>query len=150
MIINEELLALEDQCERLIEKILASQAMRDYWRARRRLEQSAAVQQKMQLFQEAKEKYEQVEAYGSYAPDYAVLRQEAFRLKRDLDMDETVYSFRSAERALQVQLDLIASALASAVSSNILVSAGDPFSLSRIGLPQACETHLRERNASEL
>lgn len=150
VIINEELLALEDQCEKLAEKILTSKAMRAYRQARRQLEQSVEVQQKMRLFQAAKKTYEQVEPYGEYAPDYAVLRQEVFRLKRALDMDETVYQFRSAERALQVQLDLIAGALAAAVSKNILVSAGDPFSLSRIGLPQACETHLRERNAIEL
>ena len=67
-----------------------------------------------------------------------------------MDMDEAVYTYRIAERNLQVQLDLIAKKIASSVSENILVSAGDAFSLSIIGLPTACEIHLGKREEIEL
>lgn len=65
-------------------------------------------------------------------------------------MDTAIYNYRIAERDLQVQLDLIAKKIASAVSENILVSAGDAFSLSMIGLPSACEIHLGKRKDIEL
>lgn len=150
MIFNEELLHLEDQCAKLIAKIAQSKVMQDYQIAKREMESDPETQQKIRLFQEAKEQYERVEPYGSYASDYHELRKKVFQRKRAVDMAEQVYRFRTAERTLQVQLDLIAAELASAVSENILVSTGDPFSLSKIGLPKACETHLRERDANEL
>lgn len=150
MLYNEELFILESACEEIVEKIRHSQAMHAFEEAKRTLNDSSASQEKISTFTQAKKTFEQIESYGQYAPDYAELRQKLYQAKRMVDMDEAVYQYRLAERNLQVQLDLIADKIASAVSENILVSAGDPFSLSVIGLPTACEIHLGKRKDIEL
>lgn len=150
MIINEEWFELETQCERLIEKIKTSTGMKEYKSAKEVLAASVAAQEKISQFQEAKEKLEAIEEYNEYAPDYHLLRQEVYRTKRIVDLDEAVHQYRVAERSLQRQLDFIAKKIASSISENILVSAGVPFSLSEKGLPTACEVHLGGRKDSEL
>ena len=150
MLINEELFVLEQQCEQIIEKIRSSRAMKEFEAAKIQLASSPSAQEKISTFRIAKEKFAQIEAYGTYAPDYATLRQELFQAKREMDLDSFVYEYRIRERNLQVQLDLIAKKIASAVSDEILVSAGDAFSLSVIGLPTACEIHLGNRKDIEL
>lgn len=150
MIINEELFALQEQCDVIIEHIRNSETMQRFEEAKLFLSESLDSQEKIKSFNEAKDKFSQIEAYGEYAPDYAEIRQQVFQTKRMMDMDEAVYTYRIAERNLQVQLDLIAKKIASSVSENILVSAGDAFSLSIIGLPTACEIHLGKREEIEL
>lgn len=150
MIINEELFAIQEQCDVIIEHIRNSTAMHEFKEANLALEQSSEAQEKIEIFNEAKDKFTQIEAYGEYAPDYTSLRNQVFQAKRVMDMDEAVYTYRIAERNLQVQLDLIAKKIATSVSENILVSAGDAFSLSIIGLPTACEIHLGKREQIEL
>lgn len=150
MIINEELFAIQEQCDVIIEHIRNSAAMHEFEEAKLALEQSSEAQEKIEIFNEAKDKFTQIEAYSEYAPDYTSLRNQVFQAKRVMDMDEAVYTYRIAERNLQVQLDLIAKKIATSVSENILVSAGDAFSLSIIGLPTACEIHLGKREQIEL
>lgn len=150
LIINEELFEIEKQCEQLIEKIMTSKAMKEYECSKETLAVSSSAQKKISIFKKAKEKFESIEEYGESAPEYHEFKQEVYKAKRVLDLDEHVYQYRVAERVLQSQLDLIAKKLASSISENILVSAGDPFSLSVIGLPSACEIHLGKRKDIEL
>lgn len=150
MIYDEALLALEDQCDQLIIRILESEAMVGYLEAKQRIESSEEAQLKIEQFKRKQEQFELIEAYGEYAPDFLNYRQQLYQAKREMDLDEVVYEFRIAERQLQVQLDLVADKLAKSVSTNILVSAGDAFSLSLIGLPTACEIHLGKRKDIEL
>ena len=72
----------------------------------------------------AKEAYERVEAYPDFAPDYAEIKQRVYQAKRIMDLDESVYRFRAAERELQVLLDKVSERLAHAISPNILVFCG--------------------------
>lgn len=150
LIINEELFAIESQCDQLITSIKQSQAMEKFQMAKAALDDSEEANNKMIRFNEAKNKFEQIAEYGSHAPGFQELKKTVFQLKREMDLDTAIYNYRIAERDLQVQLDLIAKKIASAVSENILVSAGDAFSLSMIGLPSACEIHLGKRKDIEL
>ncbi|MGP6138784.1 MULTISPECIES: YlbF family regulator [unclassified Jeotgalibaca] len=150
MIINEELFAIESQCERMLALIRNSVAMHTFKLAKEALEDSEEAQEKIRHFNHIKTEFEKIEAYGSYAPGFKELRTKLFASKREMDLDDVIYNYRIAERDLQVQLDLIAKKLATAVSENILVSAGDAFSLSMIGLPAACEIHLGKRKDIEL
>lgn len=150
MIINEELFEIEKKCQLLVERIQECEAMQAFQQAKTRLKNSPAAQAKITAFQETKMKMEQIAPFGEFAPGYRELRQKLFQMKREMDLEEEVYQYRMAERQLQIQLDLIAKKLASSVSENILVSAGDPFSLSVIGLPAACEIHLGKRKDIEL
>ena len=150
LIINEELFAIESQCDQLITSIKQSQAMENFQMAKAALDDSQEANNKMIRFNESKNKFEKIAEYGSHAPGFQELKKTVFQLKREMDLDTAIYNYRIAERDLQVQLDLIAKKIASAVSENILVSAGDAFSLSMIGLPSACEIHLGKRKDIEL
>jgi len=146
MIINEEYFALEDQTLRLVEAICNGQEMTAYKEAKRHLAQDDVAKAKIKVFNEAKEAYERVEAYPDFAPDYQELRQRVYQAKRLMDLDESVYRFRAAERELQLLLDGISERLAHAVSPDILVSAGDPFFQSGDStLPAACQIHISSR-----
>lgn len=150
MLINEKLFAIEKQTEQLIDSIKCSKVMQTFQAARKELAASAEAQEKMARFNQVKANFEKIEKYGSYAPDFQKLKTELYRSKREMDLDETIYRYRIAERDLQVQLDLIAKKIATAVSENLLVSAGDPFSNTSMGLPAACEIHLEKRKDIEL
>lgn len=150
MIINEELFAIESQCDEVIKYINHSKTMAKFQIAKSALDASQEAQIKITRFKDTKSKFEKIEQYGSYAPGFQELKKAVFQLKREMDLDDVIYNYRIAERDLQVQLDLIANKLATAISENILVSAGDAFSLSMIGLPTACEIHLGKRKDIEL
>lgn len=150
MIINEELFAIESQCDEVIKHIHHSKAMANFQIAKSALDASEEAQIKITRFNDIKRKFEKIEQYGSHAPGFQELKKAVFQLKREMDLDDVIYAYRIAERELQIQLDLIANKLAAAISENILVSAGDAFSLSLIGLPTACEIHLGKRKDIEL
>ena len=146
MIINEEYFALENQAYRLANAICASKVMQTYLDAKKNLNEDATAQDKIREFKEAKAAYAGVEAYEAYAPDFQELKQAAYRAKRAMDLDETVYQFRKAERDLQLLLDSVSDKIAHAISPNILVSAGDPFfQTGEAALPAACQTHILSR-----
>ena len=146
MIINEEYFALEDQALQLVETICSGETMASYKEARRLLSQNKAPNAKIKAFNEAKEAYERVEAYPDFAPDYAEIKQRVYQAKRIMDLDESVYRFRTAERELQLLLDKVSERLAHAVSPDILVSAGDPFFQSGdSNMPAACQIHISSR-----
>lgn len=149
MIINQELFDIEDQCEAVLEKIRTSNSRVALQKATQHLAQSITAQKKISVFNEAKIAFEQVAEYGTYAPDYQQLRKKLFETKRFMDLDKDIYRYRLAERDFQVQLDLVANKIATTVSENILVTAGDAFSLSTTGLPEACEIHLEKRKEIE-
>lgn len=149
VIINQELFDIEDQCEAVLEKIRTSNLQISLQKAKQKLAESLPAQRKITMFNEAKVAFEQVADYGTYAPDYQQLRKKLFETKRHMDLDKDIYGYRLAERDFQVQLDLIANRIATAVSENIIVTAGDAFSLSATGLPEACEIHLEKRKEIE-
>lgn len=146
MIINEAYFALEDQTFRLVEAICSGETMSSYKEAKRLLAKNEEANAKIRAFNEAKEAYERVEAYPDFAPDYAEIKQRVYQAKRIMDLDESVYRFRTAERELQLLLDKVSERLAHAVSPNILVSAGDPFFQSgESNMPAACQIHISSR-----
>jgi len=146
MIINEAYFALEDQTFRLVEAICSGEAMSSYKEAKRHLAKNEEAGAKIRAFNEAKEAFERVEAYPEFAPDYPELKQRVYQAKRLMDLDESVYRFRAAERELQVLLDKVSERLAHAISANILVSAGDPFFQSGDStMPAACQIHISSR-----
>lgn len=127
MIINEQLFALEDQCDRLVEAVLGSQSMKSYHFSREQMRQSSQVKQLAEEFAQAKRNFEAIESFGTYAPDYKKKNLELRQKKRSLDLNDTVSAFRVSETNLQNLLDEICSSIATAVSDEIKIDAGNPF-----------------------
>lgn len=70
VIVNEELFQLEDQCLRVAEMIKKSKTMTSYFKHKQSMKESAEVCQLKEAFLSKKKAFENVAAYGEYAPDY--------------------------------------------------------------------------------
>lgn len=127
MIVTERLFAIEDQVESLVQVILASDSVVEYKKRRKQMLCSNEVQQKQQTFIEAKQAFEQIEAYGIHAPDFRLKQRAVRQAKRALDLSEDVAEFRFSETAVQRILDVIGLSVAETVSAEIKVDAGNPF-----------------------
>ncbi|WP_239254647.1 YlbF family regulator [Listeria ilorinensis] len=127
MIATMENLALLDMADDLAAKILDSEIVHDYLAKKKAMETSPETQHKRRAFIKIKERYDEVQRFGRYHPDYKEVTRKTRALKRELDMDEHVAAFRQAETALQTLFDEISLLLASAVSENIKVPTGNPF-----------------------
>lgn len=127
MIINDAFFQLEDQNQRLIQEILASQSYKNYLHAKKQMNDCKEVAGLKKAFQIEKEKFERISAYGEYAPDYRQQQRNVRLSKRALDLNEKVAAFRLAETDFQQLLDEIGQRLAQTVSAEIKVNAGNPF-----------------------
>ncbi|MBX8936602.1 YlbF family regulator [Enterococcus gilvus] len=127
MIINDAFFQLEDQNQRLIQEILASQSYKNYLQARKQMNDCPEVAKLKKTFQAEKDKFERIAAYGEYAPDYRQQQRKVRVSKRALDLNEKVAAFRLAETDFQRLLDEIGICLAQTISAEIKVDAGNPF-----------------------
>ena len=127
MIINDAFFQLEDQNHHLIQAIVGSQCYKNYLEAKTQMDQCEKVSRLKKVFQEEKDKFERISAYGEYAPDYHQQQRNVRKSKRALDLNEKVAAFRLAETDFQCLLDEIGQRIATAISQDIKVDAGNPF-----------------------
>ncbi len=85
------------------------------------------VQTLIQQFTAMKERYEEVQRFGKYHPDYTFVSTKMRELKRSVDLHDKIAAFKRVETALQKLLDEVSVAIGSEVSSSIKVSTGNPF-----------------------
>ncbi|MGX7030966.1 YlbF family regulator [Vagococcus zengguangii] len=127
MIYTEETILVEEKTQVLIEAITQSATLSKLVDHRITIECSEEIKQKVNHFVQAKNAFEQVEAYGKFAPDYTEKRRAMRKMKRALDTDEAVMNYRMCESDLQETLDLVSYQLAQIVSPDIKIDAGNPF-----------------------
>ena len=133
MIVTEKFFELEDQTEKLIEAVLASDSLKSYKLNRKTMYESTDVRAKQKKFFEAKESFERIEAYGTHAPDFRTKQRAVRQAKRALDLCDEVAEYRFSETTLQTILDSIGIEIAQTISSGIKVEAGNPFFEKRNG-----------------
>ena len=127
MIVTEKLFEIEDQTEKLVQAILASDTVKSYKINRQAMYASKDVREKQKAFLDAKDSFERIEAYGHHAPDFRTKQRAVRQAKRALDMSEDVAEFRFSETGVQTILDLVGMAVAKTISVDIKVDAGNPF-----------------------
>lgn len=127
MIYDETTLHLGQLCENLSSKIYQSRIFQQYERRRSDMEQDEQAIACKVAFQKAKEDYEELNRFGSYAPGIKEKRKLLYQKKRELDLCETVANFRQAETQLQALLDAICQQVAQIFSEDVKVTYGNPF-----------------------
>ena len=127
MIYTEDTLLVEEKTRALVEAIVASQTLNKVVAQRVVIDSSLSINEKVRQFMEAKTSFEKVEAYGKYAPNYTEKRRIMRKMKRALDTDDAIMSYRLCESDLQETLDLVSYQLAQIVSPDIKIDAGNPF-----------------------
>ncbi|API93779.1 MULTISPECIES: YlbF family regulator [Virgibacillus] len=121
MIATMDYVAILDRSEELGKMILDSDVMEAYRHSQKELHEDKEAQKLVQAFSSIKEHYEDVQRFGRYHPDYNTIMKEVRKVKREMDMNDKVASFKIAERNLQQLLDEISQYLAYSVSEQIKV-----------------------------
>ena len=116
-----------DESENLAQMIVHSDLAQRYRECLYRMKTDPETQKKIQRFVQLKEKYEEVQRFGHYHPDYKTVMKEIRIAKREMDLDDNVAKFKRAETELQTVLDEISLLIGRSVSDNIIVETGNPF-----------------------
>ncbi|KSU84958.1 YlbF family regulator [Fictibacillus enclensis] len=123
--------SLLDESYFLGKMIAESEAAIQYRGTKYKLEQDTEAQNLIKEFNKVKELYEEVQRFGKYHPDYKTVSTNVRVLKRELDFNETISSFKKAEKELENLLNECSSLIAGSVSEQIKVPTGNPFFDSR-------------------
>jgi len=116
-----------DKAEQLAKAIICSDIAEDYRKCYKELHEDMEVQALIQQFTAMKERYEEVQRFGKYHPDYTFVSTKMRELKRSVDLHDKIAAFKRVETALQKLLDEVSVAIGSEVSSSIKVPTGNPF-----------------------
>ncbi|UOE92955.1 YlbF family regulator [Alkalihalobacillus sp. LMS39] len=111
----------------LSDMIIASDTFVHYQQCRHKLLQDKKAQTLIRQFNEWKDRYEEVQRFGKYHPDYDVVSTEIRVAKRAMDSEQTVSNFKKAETELEQLLNEISQIIAHEVSEHIKVPTGNPY-----------------------
>jgi cell fate (sporulation/competence/biofilm development) regulator YlbF (YheA/YmcA/DUF963 family) len=116
-----------DGADELASIVVHSDIAQQYKVAKRKLQQDKKAQRLIYEFSKMKEKYEEVQRFGKYHPEYKTVSTDVRVLKREVDLQDTVSDFKKAEKELEKLLNEVSGILAGQVSRNIKVPTGNPF-----------------------
>lgn len=80
---------------------------------------STTIPELVSKFTKAKEKYEEVQKYGTYHPDYRNSKLELVKAKETLYTNSLVKRYKELERIIQEKLNVAANEIVKAISTNI-------------------------------
>ncbi|UBH13939.1 YlbF family regulator [Macrococcus armenti] len=127
MIYTEEIFSCLDNAETINKMLLNSGAYNNYKAQSVKINFDTEVQQLKREFLKIKERYDEVQRFGRYHPDYTEVMMETRRRKKLYDMHPDVVQFRQYETQLQTLLDEIITIVAHAISNEVKVERGNPF-----------------------
>ncbi|WP_078547349.1 YlbF family regulator [Litchfieldia alkalitelluris] len=127
MLATLERLEILDFTDEIANMILQSELMNEYHRSLYTLKHDKEAQELISQFEKMKEHYEDVQRFGKYHPDYRSITLKTRELKRNLDLNETIASFKKAEQEIQTLLDDLSRLIGTAVSEHIKVPTGNPY-----------------------
>ncbi|MBB5172199.1 cell fate (sporulation/competence/biofilm development) regulator YlbF (YheA/YmcA/DUF963 family) [Texcoconibacillus texcoconensis] len=116
-----------EQANNIADMVTSSDVFDEYKQAKANLRDDKQVMEKIAQFQTLKEKYEEVQRFGKYHPDFDSISKEVREKKRELDTYPLVAEFKRAEKELDELLTDISQKIAYAVSPFIKVPTGNPF-----------------------
>ncbi len=127
MLATIERIELLDKADELVQMVLNSDIAENYRQCLYRVKSSKETQAKITSFVKMKERYEEVQRFGRYHPDYKEVMGQIRVLKREVDLDDFVAEFKKAENDLQGLLDEISVLIGRSVSESVKVPTGNPF-----------------------
>jgi cell fate (sporulation/competence/biofilm development) regulator YlbF (YheA/YmcA/DUF963 family) len=122
-----ERIELLEKAEELVQMVLDSDIAENYRQCLYRVKSSKETQAKVKAFVKMKERYEEVQRFGRYHPDYKEVMGQIRVLKREVDLDDAVAEYKKAENDLQGLLDEISVLIGRSVSDSVKVPTGNPF-----------------------
>src|SRR5690625_1696794 len=92
---------LLDKASELGEAILQSEVFLHYIIAKKELSTDRRAQARIRRFTELKDQYEEVQRFGRYHPDHAEVSSAIRKIKREVDLTDSVIAFKQAENELE-------------------------------------------------
>ena len=127
MLMTDEWVTIIEHAEELTEIMLSSEEVISYRQAHANVYSDAKLAESIHEFAKMKERYEEVQRFGRYHPDYNIVMKSIRVQKRELDMNEQVAALRLAENDVQHLFDEVGSIVAKSVSDSVKVPAGSAF-----------------------
>jgi cell fate (sporulation/competence/biofilm development) regulator YlbF (YheA/YmcA/DUF963 family) len=119
--------SLLDDADELASMIVHSDSYATYMASKQSIERDEQVQQLIGNFLKVRERYDEVQRFGRYHPDYKSVIKEMMECKRKLDTHPLIANYRKHEKQLSDLLGELSMMLARSVSESIKVPNGDPF-----------------------
>nr|WP_283163292.1 YlbF family regulator [Sporolactobacillus mangiferae] len=116
-----------DDAEELASLIAESEVYTSYQESKKKAESDQRAQQLIKHFLQVRDKYDEVQRFGRYHPDFKQVMKEMMVCKRELDLYPLIAEYKKEEKRLNELLGEVSALLASSVSSSIKVPTGDPF-----------------------
>jgi cell fate (sporulation/competence/biofilm development) regulator YlbF (YheA/YmcA/DUF963 family) len=138
MLATTERILLQDQAEELAKMILQSDIVEKYQISIYKLRANNETRRKINAFVKIKDRYEEVQRFGKYHPDYKEVMGQIRDTKREMDLDDFVAEFKRAETDLQNLLDEVSVLIGKSVSIHVKVPTGNPFFDSSSGCSGGC------------
>ncbi|WP_240628364.1 YlbF family regulator [Macrococcoides goetzii] len=127
MIYDIDFIEVMDLADELNQMILQSESYQAYKKAFLDLSINEEVQQLKNELIRIKERYDEVNRFGRYHPDYQRVMLETRKKKKEYDMHPEVAQVKLLETQLQTLLDEVLIIIASSVSAEVKVEKGNPF-----------------------
>lgn len=127
MLATTERVFLLDEAEQLAKMILQSDIVEQYQISLYKLKTNRESQRKINSFIRIKDRYEEVQRFGKYHPDYKLVMGQIRDIKREMDLDDHVAEFKRSENDLQSLLDEVSTIVGKSVSIHVKVPTGNPF-----------------------
>ncbi|MCH1623903.1 YlbF family regulator [Fredinandcohnia quinoae] len=122
-----EKIEIIEDAEQIASMILHSDLVQDYRDCLYRLQNDEEAQKLIANFLKMKDRFEEVQRFGKYHPDFRTVTKETRELKRQLDIHDTIAAFKNSEEKIQQLLDQISVLIGGAVSQYIKVPTGNPY-----------------------
>lgn len=127
MIATSDFIEILNKSEQIGHDIMRSEIAHKYIACKQRLAEDETAQKLISQFVAMKETYEEVQRFGKYHPDYTTISDKMRKVKRELDLNESVANYKQAEEEMELLLNEISAIIAGAVSPLIKVPTGNPF-----------------------
>lgn len=125
MLITDEWVTIIEHAEELVQLMASSEVVDSYHKARRLVYEDQELVQEIRAFTYLKERYEEVQRFGRYHPDYSTVMKDIRLRKRALDMNEKVAALRLAENDVQQLFDDVSLLVGRSVSEAVKVPLGN-------------------------
>ena len=122
-----------NQTYRLAELILHSSLVENYNQTREQMYADKEAIASIASFKKLKERYEEVQRFGKYHPDYRDIQGQVRVAKKKLEGIPVVAAFQKAEEELDEVLYQVSRMIADAVSPTIKVLSNNPLQASGTG-----------------
>ncbi|NGP44364.1 YlbF family regulator [Bacillaceae bacterium SIJ1] len=127
MLATMEAVSVLDRVDSFTNILIQSECAIAYREAKTQMDNDPEAQKLIRSFQDLKERYEEVQRFGHYHPDYKTVMKQMRDLKRELDTHPSIARYKQCEDNLQSLLTEIAQAIGGAVSEQIKIPTGNPF-----------------------